>query len=366
MSKTKIETTITRDLSLIDVSAWHRGYTEGMKKWLGWSYSDSVFYIHDGYTEIMRPSHEHFVDFRDCVISRIESDSTWFDNELKKLNKLILNIFKFYDNSKKKLTELSSVEMSDIYKKYVDYISQAMGPFTTMLWFPIWLENDEVGKEKYKREIDLAIFYRKKTERLFPGGAELTSLILFRVSKEVLISEPLIRVLSADELLNYLKKGLKPDYKILEDRVKGFIYSKKGIILTGSSPAHLESVIDHIGYELVDKKHDNADVKELKGLVACRGKVKGRVRIIMSKRDIPNLLEGEVLIAAMTTPEYLPALKKAIAFVTDEGGITSHAAIVAREMKKPCIIGTKIATKVLKDGDLVEVDANKGIMKIIK
>jgi pyruvate,water dikinase len=59
-------------------------------------------------------------------------------------------------------------------------------------------------------------------------------------------------------------------------------------------------------------------------------------------------------------------MQKAAAFVTDEGGLTCHAAIVAREMKKPCIIGTKIATKVLKDGDMVEVDANKGIVKILK
>lgn len=68
----------------------------------------------------------------------------------------------------------------------------------------------------------------------------------------------------------------------------------------------------------------------------------------------------------MTSPWYLPAMKKATAIVTDEGGITCHAAIVSRELKKPCIIGTKIATKVLKDGDLVEVDANKGIVRIIK
>ena len=59
-------------------------------------------------------------------------------------------------------------------------------------------------------------------------------------------------------------------------------------------------------------------------------------------------------------------MKRAIAFVTDEGGITCHAAIIAREMKKPCIIGTKVATKILKDGDMVEVDANKGTVKIIK
>ncbi len=62
----------------------------------------------------------------------------------------------------------------------------------------------------------------------------------------------------------------------------------------------------------------------------------------------------------------MSALKRAAAFVTDEGGITCHAAIVAREMKKTCIIGTKIATKVLKDGDLVEVDAKKGIVRKLK
>ncbi len=59
-------------------------------------------------------------------------------------------------------------------------------------------------------------------------------------------------------------------------------------------------------------------------------------------------------------------MKKAIGFITDEGGITCHAAIVAREMNKHCIIGTKIVTKVLKDGDLVEVDADKGVVKIFK
>jgi pyruvate,water dikinase len=68
----------------------------------------------------------------------------------------------------------------------------------------------------------------------------------------------------------------------------------------------------------------------------------------------------------MTTPEFVPLIKLAKAIITNVGGITCHAAIVSREMNKPCIIGTKIATKVLKDGDLVEVDANRGVIKILK
>ena len=75
--------------------------------------------------------------------------------------------------------------------------------------------------------------------------------------------------------------------------------------------------------------------------------------------------EGDILVSVATTPSIIMAMKKAAAFVTDEGGLTCHAAIVAREMKKPCVIGTKIATKVFKDGDVVEVDAERGIVRKI-
>jgi pyruvate,water dikinase len=86
---------------------------------------------------------------------------------------------------------------------------------------------------------------------------------------------------------------------------------------------------------------------------------------LKQKSEIPHLLDGEVLVTAMTTPDYLPAMHKAVAFVTDEGGITCHAAIVAREIGKPCVIGAKIATQVLKDGDMVEVDADNGVVRKI-
>lgn len=98
----------------------------------------------------------------------------------------------------------------------------------------------------------------------------------------------------------------------------------------------------------------------ISGTVAFRGRVKGEVQVISRKRDIAKFKEGNILVAPMTTPHYLPAMQKAKAFVTDEGGVTCHAAIVSRELKTPCIIGTKIATQVLKDGDTVDVDANRG------
>ena len=102
-------------------------------------------------------------------------------------------------------------------------------------------------------------------------------------------------------------------------------------------------------------------------MTAHKGNCRGRIKVILNPKIEANKFKnGDVLVTSMTRPEFLPLMRKAAAFITDEGGITSHAAIISRELNKPCIIGAKIATKVLKDGDLVEVDADKGIVKIVK
>ena len=107
-------------------------------------------------------------------------------------------------------------------------------------------------------------------------------------------------------------------------------------------------------------------IKQIQGSVANKGFVSGKVRICESVSGINRVQKGEILVASMTRPEYLPAMQKAAAFITDEGGVTCHAAIISREMNKPCIIGTKYATRLLKDGDMVEVDANVGVVIILK
>ena len=106
--------------------------------------------------------------------------------------------------------------------------------------------------------------------------------------------------------------------------------------------------------------------KTLEGNVASPGFAKGKVKIVHNESELGKVKDGDILVAYMTKPSYMPAMKRAAAFVTNEGGVTCHAAIVSREMKKPCVIGAKIATKVLHDGDLIEVDANKGIVRILE
>jgi phosphohistidine swiveling domain-containing protein len=109
---------------------------------------------------------------------------------------------------------------------------------------------------------------------------------------------------------------------------------------------------------------DGKTVKTLKGSVAYVGHAKGVVRIVLVAEDVDKVNEGDILVSSSTNPDLIVAMKRAAAFVTDMGGITSHAAIVARELKKPCVVGTGKATRVLKDGDMVEVDAEKGLITI--
>lgn len=150
---------------------------------------------------------------------------------------------------------------------------------------------------------------------------------------------------SKEELLEQSKKANEGFWWTFRDFKYGVDAEKENLSVT-------ESINKSLG-------------NEVKGFVANTGVATGRVVIINSALDFGKVLDGDVIVTSMTRPEMMPILPRASAFVTDEGGITSHAAIVARELKKPCIIGTKNATRILKDGDIVEVDANKGIVRII-
>jgi len=98
----------------------------------------------------------------------------------------------------------------------------------------------------------------------------------------------------------------------------------------------------------------------LKGIPASPGIGTGKVRILKSPKEIDKIDKGDILVAPMTSPDYVPAMKKASAIITNEGGMTSHAAIVSREMGTPCVVGTKEATKVLTDGQIVTVNGKTG------
>lgn len=96
------------------------------------------------------------------------------------------------------------------------------------------------------------------------------------------------------------------------------------------------------------------------GLGASPGIAHGNVRVLRSPDEGSRLVAGEILVAPMTSPDWVPTIRRAAALVTDSGGVTSHAAIVSRELRIPCVVGTRSATQVLRDGELVTVDGSKG------
>ncbi len=172
-----------------------------------------------------------------------------------------------------------------------------------------------------------------------------------------------IRFLSIDEISNIFKAGAINEKKIKE-RSKSFLYlikNGKGIIISGERARNtLKSLVS-------DK--ERIDSRKFKGNIAMKGVVRAKALVYKWGEDIKKKLSSTkgsfILVAGQTRPQLMPLIMKSSGIITDEGGITSHAAIVSRELGIPCIIGTKIATQVLRDGDELELDADNGIIKIL-
>ncbi|MFH0713343.1 MAG: PEP-utilizing enzyme [Candidatus Micrarchaeota archaeon] len=188
------------------------------------------------------------------------------------------------------------------------------------------------------------------------------SFLFDAIARKFQVAHADVGYLSLDEIAELMKTGKIDVEKITRRKTNPCVVIVKGkelkiVIVEGKDFEKYQAIMDSL--------EKNEMPVEIKGLVAQGGKVTGRVRLIRSFHDVKKVEEGDVLVANTTHPNYLPAMQKACAFVTNEGGVVSHAAIVSREMKKPCIVGTKVATKMLRDGDLVEVDGDKGTVKKI-
>lgn len=202
-------------------------------------------------------------------------------------------------------------------------------------------------------------FWQDERKKATYWGTHYFSVLLSEIGKRKGYTVDELKYFGPCEVVHAFEdKDWKPE---LQARMKGCVFhwdEEHFEVLTGKAFQKFK--------EEFHGKTDHSHLTELKGLSACLGKVTGKVKLVLSATEVAKVQKGDILVAVMTRPDYIVAMKKAAAIVTNEGGITSHAAIVSRELNIPCIIGTQVATKALKDGDTVQVDADHGIVRILK
>jgi phosphohistidine swiveling domain-containing protein len=338
MEKIIFEKNYTRDTSLFLQDIWGRNQSVEVLELIGKKnphLPGIIHYVNKGSVEIWE--HNEATEWlMDAILEKNTSDPDFFYKMMEE-HKVVLNEIKpFWD---KKILETVE-ELGDL----AALVKRGFYGFNFMYRTAL--------DERSPKEMRDAALEMRKNDVFFSQNDVLLQSSLSSIFPQLKGYENYI---FATELVAL------PSESELHERKKNFIvidgtehYIKNLSDFEAANPNY------HFKQEIVDEQ-----AKELKGQSAFKGKVTGVVKLVHFRSELHKVEQGDILVSPMTTPDLLPAMEKASAFVTDEGGITCHAAIVAREMKKPCIIGTKVATKVLKDGDLVEVDAENGVVRII-
>lgn len=170
-----------------------------------------------------------------------------------------------------------------------------------------------------------------------------------------------ILYMTRHEIIKVLNKR-KVDWKKIQDRhIESLTVSKNNI--TKEYP--LKDIKKVLDSELAHLKIDTK-AKTIKGSIASKGKVRGRAVLIFKPQDYHKIKQDDIIVTTMTKPDIVPLLKKAKGIITNDGGSLSHASIISRELKIPCIVGTMHATDIIQDGETLELDASRGIINRLK
>lgn len=334
------ELTFSRECILATVQVWYVAENDKFSKHTGYKLpaNGCMFfeYIHGlarNYIDL-----SVFMDACNFALAKTLQDQTYFEG-------IETSFWRYFAFIKPYLHGKKHIQTKEEFKIFFDNVAEAWGSQTICYAFTFF-ENLNVPKEVFQRseKVRLAI------ETIIDDCNRIFSEGLQNIFGKKYVND--YTYLTLEEIVS----EKIPPKKTLEQRKKYLIYFKR--------IRYDESLNSFLAKEnkYLEKVEHNIKGR-LKGQIAYKGKVRGTVKVCFTSKEMDKVEEGDVLVSSMTTPQFLPAIKLSSAIVTDEGGVTCHAAIVAREFSIPCIVGTKVATKALKDGDLVEVDANSGIVK---
>ena len=350
---------LQRDVSFLGHSMYAEVYVKDLVLFAGFGYGAVGGMWQDGVYQSMTNNQQ--------ITKNVQSFIHRDDSNLKSTRVRAMEKYKEgrtqFKITSKKFSEFPVETIKQTLKIYMNYFP-ALGFYNAIMRFMGDKRREAVGLS----EEELAEIGRERNESatLYNDIEQFFKKNFLVLGNILNIDGSLIRFMSYKEVLSILN-GEKIYKKILTEagkRSNHYFY-----LLTDEKDAGEYLVSDKKGVNQIYNKYffiTGGD--EIKGSVAFPGVVRGTVRILPPNLDPgkTKINSGDILVAVHTHPRYIELVNKSSAIVTDEGGTLSHAAIIARELKIPCIIGTQTATKVLHDGDLVEVDANKGVVRIIK
>lgn len=344
----------TRPFSLLGASLWHGWYgSRPMRELYGVNIQRALFF----------EEHRHVV--------RFYWDTQEKKNFLKSMESLIRNDIDHYEAWLRKAFELNDEAESCLQagifgngtlKETVNFLFEVSIHATTLpnISFPLLAEirPDRHDLHELCEKLRAVSYYPRLTKKIFIPLAvnRLNELGMVHASEKVHFVT--LRELIAGDVSQIERR------KAQEDAGKYFIYQsfdeKECDWWIEPHDMH------HLVLEMEGIADETASTKiQLKGNVAFQGLVRGKARVILGSGDGEEFDDGDILVTICSSPTMMPLIQKCSAIVTDEGGISCHAAIISRELKKPCVMSTKLATTLIKDGDLIEVDAQKGIVTVI-
>lgn len=326
-------------------------YTRKLADFAGKSITHTIIICQDGMATgyvTKKESNEFSVFLKKIILRNPKIIGTWIKKLYKSRNALI-SIIKILE---RKISS-GKISMSD-YGKFLNAFFDYGNAHFVIKRVP-----DDLEIEYGKNLFSMLVAARKEDESLYPRAEEFISKFITLISCKTSYKRGNLLCLTSKELRIFLEKNyLPPENILVKKKQASAIIAKNGNYEVFSGKKLVRELEDII--LAIQNNH------LIEGTPAYPGVVVGMARIIKNPGKADNFKNGDILVAPMTRIEYLELARKSSAIITDIGGMLSHAAIISREFKIPCIIGTKIATKVLKDGDLVEVDANRGVVRILK
>ncbi len=288
--------------------------------------------------------------------------------EKEEINYIDKIYYDFYKEVVKLESYLDKAEKQDFSKFTDKEIIEAVQRFADLwtaismqVWYAVFLDIWYPLPEKHKAAKQIAAKARDRTGHLHERSNNTERKLYAETSNRLSMEVKKINFLFPNEIINALTNKVSYSNEI-ERRMK--------FCVTTSIEGEYKIYSGKKAQELFEQYQPPSIGKDtqssLSGTPACKGKIKGTARVIRKDKDFDKFKDGEVLVSLQTMVHYLPIMKKSIAILTEFGGLTSHAAIVSRELNKPCIVGIPNLLASINDGDLIEVDADKGIVKILK